>query len=256
MFDFLPATPHVALRHAPLQVAVAQVKFEYRPSLSKHAGASSFQEAVADDYPRLIAEPQSSITAGPGNLSASEVPQWRFTDLTNTWSCVVGPEQLTIETSSYSQWSTMRERVERAVTVLVDLAKPRIRERIGLRYINHIQPNDDGVFEEMIKSELLGVLGLSAWRNGLTTTVSQSIFKDGDAQLALRYGRGVPGQDEAFVLDIDCANETGLAFDLQQTMLYFDQLNDAALRAFSASLAQEYRATLFDSPANWEKESS
>lgn len=48
-----------------------------------------------------------------------------------------------------------------------------------------------------------------------------------------------------FVLDIDCANETASTFDAEQSMVNFDELNDSALRAFFASLAEPYRTTLF-----------
>jgi len=251
VFEFLPPVLPTQLQQAPLNVAVAQIKFEYQRSLSTHGGASDFQGALTDNYPRLIAEPQSSITAGPGNVSASEVPQWRFTDMDTAWSCVVGPEHLAIETNSYSQWSTMRGRLAQAVGVLSELTKPRIRERIGLRYINHIPAGSETGFEGVIKPELLGVMAIPEWSGAIAATVSQSIFRDGDTQLALRYGTGLGlagPSGNAFVLDIDCANETASTFDGQQSMIYFDQLNDSALRAFCASLAESYRTTLFGQP--------
>ena len=249
MFDFLPQVTPTQLQEAPLHVAVAQIKFEYQRSLANHRGASDFQEALTDNYPRLIAEPQSSITASPGNVSASEVPQWRFTDIDNTWSCIVGPEHLAIETNLYTQWSTMRSRLSQAVDVLSSLTKPRIRERIGLRYINHVQHGSEDGFDAVIKRELLGVMAIPEWSDAIAATVSQTIFRNGNTQLALRYGTGLGGQSgSAFVLDIDCADETASTFDGEQSMVYFDQLNDSALRAFSASLAEPYRATLFGQP--------
>jgi uncharacterized protein (TIGR04255 family) len=257
VFDFLRHVTPSQLRQAPLHVAVAQIKFEHQRFLSSHGGASDFQQELADYYPRLIAEPQANITAGLGNVTANEVPQWRFTDMNNAWSCIVGPEHLAIETSSYSQWSTMRGRLAQAVEVLVKLTKPRIRERIGLRYINHIPDDSDSGFEGVIKPELLGVMAIPEWRDAIAATASQSIFRDGDTQLALRYGRGLssdgPGAN-VFVLDIDCANETASTFDAEQSMVYFDQLNDSALRAFFASLAEPYRTTLFGQSGTPEQE--
>ena len=248
MFDFLRSVQPSQLQQAPLHVAVAQIKFEHQRFLSTHSGASDFQDEVADQYPRLMAEPQANITAGLGNVTSIEVPQWRFTDMNNAWSCVVGPEHLAIETSSYSQWTTMRDRLAQAIDVLVRLTGPRIRERIGLRYINHIPGAPEGGFAGVIKPELLGVMAIPDWRDAVAATASQTIFRDGDTQLALRYGRGLstegPGAN-VFVLDIDCANETASAFDAKQSMAYFDRLNDSGLRAFFASLAEPYRTTLF-----------
>lgn len=68
----------------------------------------------------------------------------------------------------------MRGRLAHAVEVLIKLTEPRIRERIGLRYINHIPGGSESGFEGVIKPELLGVMAIPEWRNAIAATVSQS----------------------------------------------------------------------------------
>jgi uncharacterized protein (TIGR04255 family) len=247
VFDFLPAVQAIELSEAPLTQVVAQVRFNSQSALSTHAGAIKFQEPLLDHYPRLLAESQATITAAPGNVSSATIPQWRLTDLEGGWACVVGPEHLTIETSAYSTWPLLRDRLVAALDVLTDVAAPRVRERIGLRYVNHIPRDTEHGYIERVDSSLLGVVERPGWREQLAVSLSQVVVRDGSTQLTVRYGRGegVPGlPTDAFVIDIDCGDETPGKFDASSSLDYFDVLNDCALRCFFASLAEPYRSSL------------
>jgi uncharacterized protein (TIGR04255 family) len=247
VFDFLAHVAAVELSDAPLVQTVAQVRFNNQNKLSTHSGASAFQEAVLDRYPRLLAESQSRITAGPGNVSADTVPQWRLTDLDNQWACIVGPEQLAIETMAYTTWPSMRDRLNEALKVLGEVASPRIRERVGLRYVNQMPPDDAGRYSGVVDSTLLGLVDQPGWRDALVASLSQTVLREGDLQLAVRYGQGsaAAGVPEGvFVLDIDCSNEKAEPYDATDCMTLFDTLNDIALRCFFALLAEPFRQHL------------
>jgi uncharacterized protein (TIGR04255 family) len=250
VFDFLPAMADQQLSDAPLVVAVAQVRFNHQNVLSKHSGASQFQEALGDEYPRLLAEQQANIVAGHGHFSSDSTPQWRLTDLDNAWSCVVAPEAVTIETTAYSAWSVMRERVSAAIGVLEEVAHPRVRERIGLRYINHLRPSAGGDYAGIVDAPLLGLVGVPERRAALAMSVGQALFRDGDTQLVLRYGVARTDESqpesESFMIDIDVADEQPRKFHGGDALGYFDQLNNAALRCFASCLAEPYRDRLFD----------
>lgn len=247
MFEFLPTVDAFELEGAPLVQVVAQVRFNSQSALSTHAGAIRFQESIVDAYPRLLAEAQATITAAPGNVSSASIPQWRLTDLQARWSCVLGPEHVSIETNAYSTWEVLRGRLVDVLEVLTDVAAPRVRERIGLRYINHISPGQDGTYTGRINPSLLGVTETHGWREQLMVSLSQTVVQEGTAQLAVRYGRGHGATgfpENAFVVDIDCGDETPKKFDTADSLLYFDDLNDSALRCFFACLADPYRSSL------------
>jgi uncharacterized protein (TIGR04255 family) len=247
VFDFLPPAKSDELSDAPVATVIAQIKFSNQSILSTHRGASSFQDSLVDHYPRLLPESQSVITAAPGNVSSSAIPQWRLTDFDNVWSCVVGPEQLTIETKSYKNWSSMRERLEEALVALGGVTTPRIRERVGLRYVNHIPANPDGSYTGLVNSHLLGITEAPGWKEALTLSMSQLVISDGPAQVAVRYGRGpasVGLPENAWVLDIDCFDDSPAKFDTADLMIYFDNLNDAALRCFYESLGGLLKTSL------------
>lgn len=247
MFDFFPTVEAVELNGAPLVQVIAQIRFNSQSALSTHGGAIKFQESIVDLYPRLLAETQATITAAPGNLSSATTPQWRLTDLEGRWSCVLGPEHLTIETNAYSNWGVLRARVVQALEVLTDVAAPRVRERIGLRYINHVPVADDGTYEGRVDASLRGVAEGPGWRDHLVVGLAQAIVRDGAAQLAVRYGRGTGAAglpENAFLIDIDCGDDTPKKFDSAESLADFDALNDSALRCFFASLAEPYRSSL------------
>lgn len=248
MFDFLPAVDVVELDGAPLVQVIAQIRFNSQSALSTHGGAIKFQESLVDVYPRLLAETQATITAAPGNVSSASIPQWRLTDLAGRWSCVLGPEHVTIETNAYSTWGVLRARLVEALEVLNDVAAPRVRERIGLRYVNHIPVGADGTYAGRVDESLLGVAEKPGWRDHLIVSLSQTVVRDGTAQLAVRSGKGAAGvsgfPENAFMVDIDCGDETPQKFDIDASLKYFDQLNDSALRCFFGSLAEPYRSSL------------
>lgn len=238
MFDFLPAVPVEELSDAPLVKVIAQVKFDAQSVLSTHDGVSLFRDQLRQRYPRLLSEQQQTFTAGPGGITTTAVPQWRLTDLSGDWSCVVGPEQLTLETKSYLKWGDMRNRIEEALDGLAEVGQLQVRERVGLRYVNHVQPGESGDFTSQVGGDLLGLVGQPSWRQALTTSLGQTVARDGTAQLALRYGTGVGVIEPTnlFVIDIDCADEQPDRYDKIGILSCFDSFNDVAYRCFRACI--------------------
>lgn len=246
MFEFLGSEVPVGLEGAPLVQVIAQVKFDSQSSFSKADGANLLRDHLSDLYPRLLQEQQQTFTAGPGGVTSTSVAQWRLTDLSKSWSCVVGPEHLTLETTSYTRWTDMRQRLADALTALEAVAHPRVRERIGLRYVNHIQPSADGSFAGRINPDLLGPMMRPGWRKWTAASLGQTIVRDGPVQLALRYGTGagVVDPDDRFVVDIDCFDESPAEYQRDQLLSYFDELNGSTYRCFCTCLPQEFRNTL------------
>jgi uncharacterized protein (TIGR04255 family) len=256
MFDFLPAADVVCLEKAPLVQVIAQVRFGSQTVLGTHEGAGAVHDVLADMYPRLLAEQQQLVTMTPSGSTVAAVPQYRMTDLNRSWSVVLGTDQLAVETSNYSNWTDLRARLESALKAVTDLTKLRVRERVGLRYINHIQPGDDGSFSGRIRPDLLGPAGDEGWRPHILSMVGQIIAKDGEAQLLLRVGLAAqslapPGLPpvNGYLIDIDCFNDQPSEFGLEETLEYFDQLNDADYRCFCWAVPQDYRAQLSQTSA-------
>lgn len=246
MFDFLPASDVQSLNDSPLQQVIAQVRFESQTLLGTHEGAGAVHEVLADMYPRLLSEQQQILTMTPTGTTAVTAPQYRITNLSRAWSVVIGPEQLTVETNEYSAWTELRERLDAALKAVSGLVTLRVRERVGLRYINYISPDENGSFRDRVSPELLGPAGTEGWKKHLVSMLGQITARDGEAQLLLRTG--LPPQPNnlpsSYLIDIDAFNDQPTKFELDETLSYFDQLNDASYRFFCWSVPESYRSEL------------
>ncbi|MFI6450034.1 TIGR04255 family protein [Streptosporangium amethystogenes] len=246
MFDFLPSAEVMRLSGAPLRQVIAQVRFGGQSMLGTHEGAAVVHEALADHYPRLLTEQQQVVTMTATGASSELLPQYRLTDLDGAWSIVVGREHLTLETTRYATWTSFRQRFEAALTAVGDITNIRVRERVGLRYINHIEPDDHGLFSQKVQPQLLGPAVDVGWRRHLNTMISQVIAEDGETQLLLRYGLAVdPSNLSApYLVDVDCAKVQPRTFSLRETLDDFDALNDVSYRCFCWCVPEAYRKQL------------
>ncbi|MFF7176405.1 TIGR04255 family protein [Streptomyces pseudovenezuelae] len=247
MFDFLPGADVLPLKPSLLQQAIAQVRFNNQGTLGTHAGVSTVHDALAERYPRLTAEQQVSVMAAPGsNVQTTTTPQYRFQDLKGTWAVVLGPEHATLETSAYTGWSEVRERMEEVLQAVSDVATLRVRERVGLRYVNHVPAAEDGSLDGRVRDQVLGINGNQGWRSHLVGSVGQVIAVDNGVQLALRHGLVTDKtQSQApYLLDIDCSNSDPVEYEADETLSYFDKLNDVAYRCFAWCVDEKYRSTL------------
>jgi uncharacterized protein (TIGR04255 family) len=244
VFDFLPQIPTAnRIETAPLVQTLAQIRFSPAGTLAEHSVATMFQRRLIKRYPRLLPEVQAVFTGMPGEVKPETMKQYRLTDVGNSWACVIGSQHLTIETSAYATWPDMRERIEEALAVLEDIDCPVVRERIGLRYINHIPANADGSFVGRVNPDLLQPFTSKIWRDSLVASIGQAVFSDGSAQMAVRYGTGRAVENmpaDAWLLDIDCSDEVAAEFDLAASIDYFDALNDAAIRCFVELVGAAY----------------
>ncbi|MFH9553294.1 TIGR04255 family protein [Streptomyces sp. NPDC017435] len=247
MFDFLPGADVVPVGSKLLRQALVQVRFNSQGVLGTHSGVSQVHDALAERYPRLTAEQQVSITATPGSgVQSTATPQYRFQDLKGSWAVVLGPEHATLETSAYTKWEGMRERLEEVLSAVSEVATLRVRERIGIRYVNHIPPAGDGGFEGRVRREILGVSGDKGWRSSLVGAVGQVIAGDGKTQMALRHGLATDESlpESPYLVDIDCSNSEPLLYDMNASLTYLDELNDVAYRCFSWCVEEDYRKSL------------
>lgn len=243
MFDFLPAANAVQLPRSPLAQVIAQVKFGAQSTLSTQQGVALLHDALSHRYPRLVSEQQAVITAAPTGVSSAQITQWRMADLEGQSAAVVSSEQISIETSAYTNWSDLREVLEEVLIALDDVAGPKVRERVGLRYVNHVPANAEGSFVDDVRAELRGLVDTDGWRQATSASLSQTLLQDGNTQLTLRYGTGPQViQGALFVLDIDCSDAQPVIFERNATLAYFDTLNDAAYRCFCACMTPTFLA--------------
>ena len=134
------APTEVLLKPPPLSRVIAQVRFQTILALSEAAGVASFQETIRQDYPVFGQEEGRDITLSPtGEIHAAPQHVWRFADAGEEWTVAVSAAFIALETSAY----TTREPFLRRLNTLFQAAQntfaPRLVDRVGLRYVNHVQ---------------------------------------------------------------------------------------------------------------------
>lgn len=246
MFDFLGSAPRDRIDPSPLTQVVAQIKFPSQRALSSADGVSELHEKLALDYPRMLPEPQVVITAGPHGASSAEVPRWRFTDLNGAWSVVLTAESLQVETTRYSTWGEMQDRLDRALTSLTDTVDFRVCERLGLRYINEVPADADGGFEGLVRLPLLGFVQDPAWRRNLQAYMCQTQVVEGETRLFLRHGTGpsVVVDSTKYIIDIECSREKPAEFSASDVLDNLTEMNDVCLRCFYACMESDFETRM------------
>jgi uncharacterized protein (TIGR04255 family) len=232
----LPEAEPESLPRAPLRSMLAQVRFAPQRELEDGTAVERIHEQVEDRYPRLLAEQQLGL--GPGSVQAATIR--RLTDLEGAWSIVLASDFLTLETTAYTRWADFEERLNEALAALVDVVTPRVRERIGLRYVNEIRPEgEEFSWSAYVNPQILGVLATplaASVRRGVAEVQLQ--FDPGT--VALRHGLLSDDNGVLYLLDIDSYSDEPQPFAVHEIAELFARYNDVAFRLFRWSVTDEY----------------
>lgn len=253
---------------SPLEFVACQIRFPRLLSLERPDVVHGIHELLADVLPVYEEEMVQSLTIGPGRVDqpASEL-RHRFMDRTRRLSAVFGRTDVTVETTDYQDYSSLRVVVQRVFDALDQVGRPAGLDRVGLRYINEIRvPTDITSARDWIRwlaPQVLGVLGLGeGYQIGDVQQVLQ--LRSETATVTLRYaslsGTGVVGNGPLrrrspvidgpfFVIDTDsygAADDDGLApYDVPETVDLVDQLHrpigDLFHRSITDDLREEFR---------------
>ena len=152
----------VPLKDAPLVRVLAQVRFPPITSIERPEFIAPFQEAIRATYPVLRPERgQGFLFVGEGAPSHTTPTQviWRFHDTASAWRVSLAPEFLAIETTEYRSRTDFLARLETIVMALATHVGPQTIDRFGLRYIDRVRDVDAARIGELVRPEVLGVLG-------------------------------------------------------------------------------------------------
>jgi uncharacterized protein (TIGR04255 family) len=187
------------------------------------------------------------LSVGGTNVQAQQAIVWRLTNLQRSWSLLVGADSLSLETTAYTVWTEFAERFAEAIAALEAVVRIRVRERIGLRYVNEIRDGVNAVadWRSKISPAFLGILSDPAFDAAhLAHSLSEARFEEPAATVIVRYGpvhQAAAGvQAPFFLLDIDCSNETPVSFDSAEVMSLFGTFNDSIWRIFRRALTDSF----------------
>jgi len=125
-----------------LRQAVCELRFPTLLELGDSRPPSSFVKALRKDYPHL--ELSNELTFGlAGGNTESNAHIFRSAKL--NWTVSLKQNALSIETTSYTEFNNLRERILQVVKAAESVIDSDFFTRIGLRYINVVSSHDENV---------------------------------------------------------------------------------------------------------------
>ena len=239
-----PLPDELPLADAPLVRVIAQVRFPDILSIERRDFVAPFQEALRADYPALRQERVQNASFGPDGVSASASPVvWRFTDESGAWRVSLSIGFLSLETVRYESRTNLLARLRTLLKALQEHLSPRLVDRIGVRYIDRIVGEAVDEVSELVRPELLGVLGTAMGeRAGHSLTESAFRLPDGAALLA-RWGSVPPNAtadpnaiepvpERSWILDLDVSTTERSSFDVDAVVATAERFAERAYTVF------------------------
>lgn len=191
-----------------------------RPAVTAPREGTTFQEITKVQIP--TADGKELVAVGPGMLSVH----------------VMKP---------YSGWERYRKQIDEALNAFLAIAKPDGIRRIGIRYINRIEPSDpEAPPREFFASpphsldQLECVLETFALRH-------EYVYRDEPVKLLVTMARvDIEQGRQGFILDLDVVQEwTSEPLQLKKGMQIVDDLRRRERQAFETMITDKARV-LFD----------
>jgi uncharacterized protein (TIGR04255 family) len=249
------------LNNAPVYYTVAQVQFNpildldaYIPAIQAKMREKHFPDFKQDVVQRLVLP---FGTVEPGQLAAPTVtPQsrYQFGDIPGSARFVLETNALSFQTTGYETFEAFSETLLAGLSVVHDALRLDFIERIGLRYLDAVQPSGE---RESLRDFLVPeVLGLSM-REGVQhqhsvsetvvatpagQLVSRVLIRHGQVGLPLELTALAPKIDPRFtqwagqhaIIDTDASTTQREAFDLSNVEAQLTALHDEIDKCFKA----------------------
>lgn len=257
------------LSKAPVYYTVAQVQFNPILNLESFIPAiqARMREACFPDYRKEVVQqiilpfglPEGGQAAQP---AISPQLRYLFGDVDGRSLFVVEPNSISFQTTRYDTFKEFSKNMLNGLTILHDTLKLNFIERIGLRYLDAVQPS--GASETLKDYLVAEVLGHALNGEGrLQHSVSETVSVVGGGQLVsrvlIRHGRlGLPSElstlaptiDPRFtqyeglhgVIDTDASFNQRETFELGKIGERFITLHAEITKSFSSTVTDYARS--------------
>ena len=221
-------TREVPLPNAPLARVIAQARFPAILSVRNPDKVAVFQEELREIYPHLNEEQVHAI-----ELTESQTPNvrqgliiWRLADAEQSprWRVSLGVDFVSLETSDYKSRQDFLDRLRAVLTAVENAFKPSGAQRLGLRYIDRLTGEAAGAVADLIRPEVLGIIGPTDprpldLRDSIVLMMTEARFQGPDGNLIqgrwgilpsnTTYDPNIldPVAGTSWVLDLDMATQ-------------------------------------------------
>lgn len=152
---------YVPLSKQPLALVLAQVRFSrvrqmdhYIPQIQEEFRRSSFPIERSGKVQQVTFGLQ-----GPP-VQTAEQDRWEYRTKDERWSVLVLEDSLVLQTTDYGRFEDFAEHFRRALSIVLETTEHDrlgVVERIGLRYVDVIQPQSGEDFRQYVRPGLHGL---------------------------------------------------------------------------------------------------
>lgn len=258
------------LTNAPVYYTVAQVQFNpvldldgYIPAIQARMREAHFPDYKKEVVQRLVL-PFSN--AEQGQMAAPTVtPQSRylFGDIEGRSLFLLDTNALSFQTTCYDTFETFSETLLKGLGMLHDALHLDFVERVGLRYLDAIQPTKDGeTLREFLVPEVLGfaLRGEGQLQHSVSETivltaagqlVSRVFIRHGHVGLPMELSGLAPSIDPRFtqqdslhaIVDTDASFGHREVFELAKVGVRLTALHDEIVKSFNATVTDHAQAS-------------
>ncbi|MGW0117715.1 TIGR04255 family protein [Streptomyces sp. NPDC003327] len=256
----LPSAGRALLRMAPVELAIAEVRFAgvgESVSTGQALAIKDFAEARGVSFTSLEPAQKNELSVEFGPSGANPQVQvsargWQFGRDGGQILATIMPDSLVIQTNRYERWSTsLRPILEALILGIEENLKPELLNRLGVRYINRLvdaKATNALAWQGRISDAFLGPVLDPVLGDKVAAAQQQVELSLGTGRGALiRHGafRDAAAQNSmSYLMDIDVFDASTQRFSSSNALDASQRLNRTALALFKQVIEPSYWETL------------
>jgi uncharacterized protein (TIGR04255 family) len=217
------------------------------------------QENVRKTYPKFRQGVIKTVSLSPREEqpAVAEVKRWEFANKENDTGFVLQPDSFAFHTTRYKTFPEFLEQFQSALTQIDDILHIGLIERIGLRYVDLVEPqkgeeignylipglagfpldqlNSTPIFTQM---ESLGQTPLGTLILRVTEKRDDKVLPPDLSPCGLSVPRVAKPTEQSTFLDFDHFLERSMDFSVQVVVELIDKLHDTTSQAFWATISE------------------
>ncbi|MGO6693435.1 TIGR04255 family protein [Rhizobium johnstonii] len=144
----------IPLANAPLARVLAQVRFPEIQSIQEKSFVAPFQERIRKLYPRTATDTLNGFVIGSPQLVTTNI--WRYLS-GDAWRVSLSDSFMSLETTKYTSRKDFCERFLFLLEQLAEAIAPTHIDRVGIRYVDQVELEEDESMSGMLRQEMIGV---------------------------------------------------------------------------------------------------
>jgi uncharacterized protein (TIGR04255 family) len=250
---FRGAVPEIVLPEAPLAKVLAQLRYPRPLDFNEATSLGPVRKSLASRYPVGREAKATAIVITESGVSQQPTPEtnWIFEDVSANWKITLASRFVTLETTAYTTRNDFASRFIEIVHVISETLRPPVYDRLGIRYINHLE-GEDVVHDLPRLVKPIALAGLAVPHDGIQIehSLCDTIFIDGNAHLQARWGWLPAGASidptvsspnvPYWILDLDSFTGKGGPFELPVLDKNVADLAERAHRFFRWIVTEEF----------------